>query len=65
MLTDIQDPATTTAGDKTVVQKEPATPTRSQSEVSLKESVPETEKPKILEEVVIEEVSIDGMCGVY
>lgn len=23
------------------------------------------EKPAILEEVVIEEVSIDGMCGVY
>ena len=23
------------------------------------------EKPQILEDVVIEEVSIDGMCGVY
>ncbi len=23
------------------------------------------EQPRILEEVVIEEVSIDGMCGVY
>jgi mycofactocin precursor len=26
---------------------------------------PMSEKPQILEEVVIEEVSIDGMCGVY
>lgn len=24
-----------------------------------------SEKPRILEEVIIEEVSIDGMCGVY
>lgn len=23
------------------------------------------EKPQILEEIIIEEVSIDGMCGVY
>ncbi|MDS4021782.1 MAG: variant-type mycofactocin precursor [Candidatus Competibacter sp.] len=23
------------------------------------------EKPRVVEEVVIEEVSIDGMCGVY
>lgn len=26
---------------------------------------PVAEPPKILEETVIEEVSIDGMCGVY
>ncbi|HEX2338100.1 MAG TPA: variant-type mycofactocin precursor [Hyphomicrobiaceae bacterium] len=26
---------------------------------------PMSEKPQILDEVVIEEVSIDGMCGVY
>ena len=26
---------------------------------------PMSEKPRILDEVVIEEVSIDGMCGVY
>lgn len=24
-----------------------------------------SEKPRILDEVIIEEVSIDGMCGVY
>ncbi|MDS4042097.1 MAG: variant-type mycofactocin precursor [Candidatus Competibacter sp.] len=23
------------------------------------------EKPRVVEEVIIEEVSIDGMCGVY
>lgn len=26
---------------------------------------PEAKRPAILEEVLIEEVSIDGMCGVY
>ena len=26
---------------------------------------PAEESPKIMEEVLIEEVSIDGMCGVY
>ncbi|MBK8174712.1 MAG: mycofactocin precursor [Rhodospirillales bacterium] len=28
-------------------------------------TVPPSDKLRILEEVVIEEVSIDGMCGVY
>ena len=32
---------------------------------ALAEAEPLTEKLQILEEVVIEEVSIDGMCGVY
>jgi mycofactocin precursor len=32
---------------------------------NLKEGEPPGEKPQILEEVLIEEVSIDGMCGVY
>ncbi len=32
---------------------------------SLKQGEPVGEKPRIFEEVVIEEVSIDGMCGVY
>jgi mycofactocin precursor len=32
--------------------------------LNLREGEP-SEKPEILEEVVIEEVSIDGMCGVY
>jgi len=33
--------------------------------VTLKNGEPAGDKPRILEEVVIEEVSIDGMCGVY
>jgi mycofactocin precursor len=33
--------------------------------MGLKEHKLDGEKPRILEEVVIEEVSIDGMCGVY
>lgn len=31
----------------------------------LKKVEPPMEKPRVVEEVVIEEVSIDGMCGVY
>lgn len=30
-----------------------------------KEAKTTAEKPEVLEELVIEEVSIDGMCGVY
>jgi mycofactocin precursor len=30
-----------------------------------RETEPTAEKPQILEELIIEEVSIDGMCGVY
>jgi mycofactocin precursor len=33
--------------------------------MSLRTREPLREKPEILEEIVIEEVSIDGMCGVY
>jgi len=33
--------------------------------MALKKIEPPMEKPRIVEEVVIEEVSIDGMCGVY
>ena len=32
---------------------------------NLEEGEPRDEKPQILEEVLIEQVSIDGMCGVY
>ena len=38
-----------------------ATPT----EVAARHPEPAGESPKIMEEVLIEEVSIDGMCGVY
>ena len=30
-----------------------------------RQAEPVAEEPRILEELVIEEVSIDGMCGVY
>ncbi len=29
------------------------------------EAVTETDAPGIVEEVLVEEISIDGMCGVY
>jgi mycofactocin precursor len=32
---------------------------------ALKDSEAKGGQPRILEEVVVEEVSIDGMCGVY
>jgi mycofactocin precursor len=32
---------------------------------TLDEGEPGVGKPRIMEEVIIEEVSIDGMCGVY
>ena len=56
MLTETQ-----TAADAAVSQAEPVTP----APATLKDGTPSGEKPRVLEEVVIEEVSIDGMCGVY
>ncbi len=32
---------------------------------TFKDATPVVEKPQVIEELVIEEVSIDGMCGVY
>jgi mycofactocin precursor len=32
---------------------------------ALVEPVEETETPELVEDVLVEEVSIDGMCGVY
>ena len=57
MLTETQTTVPTPAADAPVSQTEPP--------VALKDGGPTGEKPRILEEVVIEEVSIDGMCGVY
>jgi mycofactocin precursor len=37
----------------------------SQPSVALRDKQPVREKPQIEEEIIIEEVSIDGMCGVY
>lgn len=40
-------------------------PSALQSPVTLRDKHPLREKPQIEEEIIIEEVSIDGMCGVY
>ena len=53
---------TRTAGTAVDAAVSPATPA---VPMALKDGTPANEKPKILEDVVIEEVSIDGMCGVY
>lgn len=65
MLKDVESPSTPTVVETTGLTEEPAAPIASPNELALKEHVPANEKPEILEEVVIEEVSIDGMCGVY
>ena len=59
MFTETQTAGATEAADTAVPQ------TASSAPVVLKDEVPAQETPKVLEEVVIEEVSIDGMCGVY
>ena len=62
MFTETLNIIATPVADAAVPQAEdhrPAVPT------ALKEGHPGVGKPQILEDVVIEEVSIDGMCGVY
>ena len=59
----------------TEIEKEVSTSTQNISNIKAKSldsrlvtenlNEPMSEKPRILDEVVIEEVSIDGMCGVY
>ena len=65
MLTNLENPASMSADDNAISRAEPSTPTASSTMISVKEHKPAGEKPRVLEEVVIEEVSIDGMCGVY
>ena len=65
MLKDIQDSATTAETDAEVPYVEPRTATPMPNPATGKKGEPAGEKPRIVEEVVIEEVSIDGMCGVY
>ena len=65
MLTIVENPASTNFGDPAVAKAAPPTPTEAPKTMGLKEHKLDGEKPRILEEVVIEEVSIDGMCGVY
>ena len=35
------------------------------AEITARQPEPSTELPEVMEELLIEEVSIDGMCGVY
>lgn len=63
MLKETHDIAETS--DAAVPQAEPCTATPMPSPVTGKKDEPAGEKPRVVEEVVIEEVSIDGMCGVY
>jgi mycofactocin precursor len=37
----------------------------SQTQVTAQNESQITEKPRIIEEIVIEELNIDGVCGVY
>ncbi len=50
------------AGDGTTYAGEEASPQR--AEVAHEEKRA-TEKPRVSEEIAIEEINIDGMCGVY
>ncbi len=48
-----------------VTPARPATPPASLKEKAPPVDQPPADGPRVTEEVVIEEVSIDGMCGVY
>jgi mycofactocin precursor len=63
MLTETGNVVATPTADSAMPQAECRTPTP--SPVAPNEGGSADGKPRILEEVVIEEVSIDGMCGVY
>lgn len=55
-------PLTTHAGAGTIYADKEASPQRAEVAYEEKRAA---EKPKASEEIVIEEISIDGMCGVY
>ena len=50
------------AGASTTYADRETSPQRAQA---AHEEKPVAEKPKVSEEIAIEEISIDGMCGVY
>ena len=62
MFTETLNAIPTPVADAAAPQAQSDTPA---APAALKEGQPGVGKPQILEEVVIEEVSIDGMCGVY
>lgn len=49
----------------TEITPQPEQPELLQAEMFTLEATPPLEQPQILAELIIEEVSIDGMCGVY
>ena len=61
MDTQISSTSMLDSTELSVAEPQSAAPTP----LSLKENGPAGGKPQILDDVVIEEVSIDGMCGVY
>ena len=65
MFTETLNAIPTPVADAAAPQAECGTPAASPDLTALNEGQPGVGKPRILEEVVIEEVSIDGMCGVY
>ena len=62
MLNEIEKEVSASTQNLSIIQ---AKSHDSRLDTELNPSEPMSEKPQILEEVVIEEVSIDGMCGVY
>ncbi|MGZ8408746.1 MAG: variant-type mycofactocin precursor [Hyphomicrobium sp.] len=65
MLTETQHAVSTSVADAPLPQNESPAPAVSSAPAALNEAEPAGGRPRILEEVIIEEVSIDGMCGVY
>lgn len=65
MFTETQDAVLTETADAQAPQDTSRVPTDSLAPAGLKEAEPVHAKPRIVEEIIIEEVSIDGMCGVY
>ena len=61
MLTQIEKEVSTSTRDASITQAK----SHDLLITELKANEALSEKPRILDEVVIEEVSIDGMCGVY
>lgn len=62
MFTETQHAVPTVADAPLTDQQAPAT---SPAPMARKEAEPLDGQPRIVEEIIIEEVSIDGMCGVY
>lgn len=61
MLTQIEKEVSTSTPNASITQAK----SHDSLITELKANEAMSEKPQIIDEVVIEEVSIDGMCGVY